>query len=72
VLVTPDDSDGLARALHRLLLDDTLRQEFSMASLDRVAARYSWAQVALEVLRVYERAGVPAAKTPDLSVDPVV
>ncbi|MCP2241753.1 glycosyltransferase [Lentzea aerocolonigenes] len=71
LLVTPEDSDGLARALHRLLLDDTLRQEFSMASLDRVDARYSWNQVALEVLRVYERAGVPAAKTTDLSVDPV-
>lgn len=72
LLVTPDDSDGLARALHRLLLDDTLRQEFSMASLDRVAARYSWNQVALEVLRVCERAGVPTAKTTDLSVDPIV
>lgn len=72
LLVTPDNSDGLARALHRLLLDDTLRQEFSMASLDRVDARYSWNQVSLEVLRVYERAGVAEAKTTDLSVDPVL
>jgi glycosyltransferase involved in cell wall biosynthesis len=72
LLVPPEDSDGMTRALHRLLLDDTLRQEFSMASLDRVAARYSWDQVALEVLRVYERAGVSTAKTADLSVDPVL
>ncbi|MFC3897503.1 glycosyltransferase [Lentzea rhizosphaerae] len=72
LLVTPDDSDGLARALHRLLLDDTLRQEFSMASLDRIDARYSWNQVAREVLRVYERAGVSSAKTTELSVDPVL
>lgn len=71
LLVPPDDADGLARALYTLLLDDTLRQEFAMASRDRVTARYAWSQVALEVLRVYGRAGVTEVKTPVMSTDPV-
>jgi glycosyltransferase involved in cell wall biosynthesis len=71
LLVPPDDAEGLARALYTLLLDDTLRQEFAVASRDRVTARYAWSQVALEVLRVYGRAGLAAAKTPVMSTDPV-
>lgn len=63
LLVPPQDADGLARALHTLLLDETLRQELAMASRDRVTARYAWSHIALEVLGVYERAGVAAART---------
>lgn len=71
LLVPPDDPEALARALHRLLLNSTLREGFAMASRDRVTVRYSWRRVAREVLKVYERAGAGAAKTAAMAPDPL-
>ncbi|USX54767.1 glycosyltransferase [Lentzea sp. HUAS12] len=59
LLVPAGEQEGLARALRSLLLNDTLRDEFSVAGHDRVMARYSWDHVAADFLRVYERAGAP-------------
>ncbi len=71
LLVGQDDADGLARAVHRLLRDDTLREEFAVAGRDRVTARYSWSQVASRVVRAYERAGATRQSSGTPSVDPV-
>jgi D-inositol-3-phosphate glycosyltransferase len=57
LLVPPGEPETLSRALHSLLLDETLRNEFAMAGRDRVTARYSWTRVAADVLRVYTRVG---------------
>lgn len=70
LLVPPDDTESQARALHRLLMDDTLRQECAIAGRDRVSARYSWNHVAQEVLRAYERAGAASQVTTAVSPDP--
>ncbi|SDO69739.1 glycosyltransferase [Lentzea jiangxiensis] len=70
LLVPPDDTESQARALRRLLMDDTLRQECAIAGRDRVSARYSWDHVAQEVLRAYERAGATSQVTTAVSPDP--
>ncbi|HEX8870367.1 MAG TPA: glycosyltransferase [Lentzea sp.] len=64
LLVPPGEPERLSRALRLLLLDETLRNEFAVAARDRVTARYSWSQVAEDVLRVYARAGAdPSGRT---------
>ncbi|MGZ3144309.1 anti-sigma factor antagonist [Lentzea chajnantorensis] len=45
----------LARALRRLLADDTWREEFGVAGRDRVLARYCGDRIAREAVAVYER-----------------
>ncbi|WP_367127281.1 glycosyltransferase [Saccharothrix sp. HUAS TT1] len=56
VLVPPQDPKALARALRPLLVDDARREAYGIAGADRVEARYSTAQVAAEVVRVYRQA----------------
>ncbi|MFD4638151.1 glycosyltransferase [Lentzea sp. NPDC058436] len=60
LLVPAGEQESLSRAVRLLLLDDTLRDEFSVAGQDRVVARYTWDHVAADLLRVYERAGATA------------
>jgi glycosyltransferase involved in cell wall biosynthesis len=52
--VPADDSDALAEALGRLLLDDDLRRELRTAGLTR-ANQYSWAAAADQLLAVYRQ-----------------
>jgi glycosyltransferase involved in cell wall biosynthesis len=52
LLVEPDDVDGLAEAMARLLGDADLRAELRTRGLAR-AATYSWRRTAAETARVY-------------------
>jgi len=53
VLVDPADVDGMAKALVRLLTDDTFHTELRERAL-RQAARFSWATAARETYRAYQ------------------
>ncbi len=53
--VGPDDADGLADAMDRLLHSDPERRRWADAGR-RQAARFTWARVAEETLSVYEEA----------------
>jgi glycosyltransferase involved in cell wall biosynthesis len=50
----PSDSEGFARHLELVLVDEDLRRILREKGLDR-AARFSWERTAQETLRVYER-----------------
>ncbi|HEV7906995.1 MAG TPA: glycosyltransferase [Pseudonocardiaceae bacterium] len=54
--VPPRDPRALARTLRALLGDRTSRDTYGAAGCDRVHARYSWDQIAIDTLGVYERA----------------
>jgi glycosyltransferase involved in cell wall biosynthesis len=56
LLVDPDDVEGWAAALGRLLYDEELGEEMQRRGLAR-AARFSWQRVARETLQVYEQVG---------------
>ncbi len=55
LLVAPEDVEGLAAALGRLLADGGLRQRLIALGLQR-AATFSWQQTARETLAVYHKA----------------
>jgi glycosyltransferase involved in cell wall biosynthesis len=54
--VPPRDPRALARTLRALLGDRTKRDTYGAAGCDRVHARYSWDQIAIDTLGVYQRA----------------
>lgn len=58
--VQPGAPDELARAVRRILGDETWLQGFGMSARERAVARFSWPQVAAEISRVYA-AILPAA-----------
>ncbi|MET1074509.1 MAG: glycosyltransferase [Umezawaea sp.] len=53
VLVPPRDSRALGVALRELLADNTRRQMFAIAGVDRIRARYTWDRVAEETVIAY-------------------
>jgi len=53
--VSPEDVDGLAAAMDRLLTDEALRQHLIHLGLQR-AALFSWERTARETLEIYRRA----------------
>jgi alpha-1,3-rhamnosyl/mannosyltransferase len=55
VMVDPDDVDGAAAALLRLLVDEDERERRRRLSLER-AATFTWARTAELTLRAYEAA----------------
>jgi glycosyltransferase involved in cell wall biosynthesis len=55
-LVHPRRPDQLAATLRRLLADPALREAYGAAGMDRARSRYSWDRIALDTLRVYDRA----------------
>ena len=55
VLVDPDDVDGLAEAIARVLTDSEYRLSLSTAGLNR-ASRFSWASCAKNMYAAYETA----------------
>jgi glycosyltransferase involved in cell wall biosynthesis len=59
--VPPRDPARLATVLAELLADPQRRAELGKAAADRVAERYTWAKVAEETERVYERLTAPVA-----------
>jgi glycosyltransferase involved in cell wall biosynthesis len=52
LLLEPDDVEGLAAAMQKLLNDDTLREDLRRKGLAH-AARFSWEKTARETLAVY-------------------
>ena len=54
LLVEPQDSEGLARAMQRLLTNDELRRSLIEKGLQR-ARCFTWERTALDTLAVYER-----------------
>jgi D-inositol-3-phosphate glycosyltransferase len=60
-LVAPRDPAGLARALRRLLADETRRISYGAAACDRAVQSYSWPRIARRLAAVYaEVAQAPA------------
>ncbi|GDY33363.1 glycosyltransferase [Gandjariella thermophila] len=55
-LVPPRKPDELAATLRRLLADPATREAYGAAGVDRARSRYSWDRIALDTLRVYDRA----------------
>jgi glycosyltransferase involved in cell wall biosynthesis len=55
-LVPARRPDELAATLRRLLADPAKRAAYGAAGVDRARSRYSWDRIALDTLRVYDRA----------------
>ncbi len=53
ILVNPDDIDGLACAMHEVLVDEGLREDLIRKGLKR-ARMFSWEKTARETLGIYE------------------
>ena len=56
LLLEPDDVEGLAAAMEKLLSDDTLREDLREKGLAH-AARFSWEKTAQQTLAVYQEVG---------------
>ncbi|GHE87172.1 glycosyl transferase [Amycolatopsis deserti] len=55
-LVPPKRPEALAATLRRLLGDPAQREAYGIAGCDRARSRYSWDRIAIDVLRIYEKA----------------
>jgi glycosyltransferase involved in cell wall biosynthesis len=67
ILVEPDDSEGLTRAMERIISDAALRASCARRGLE-LAHRYSWAQTACDVRQAYQDAlRVRQQRTPALT-----
>ena len=55
LLVDPHDEEGLAAAMERALMDETLRAEMKAKGL-RQAARFTWDRAAKQLLDAFDRA----------------
>jgi len=55
LLVEPDDPEGIAAAMERMIHDRTLRQNCALRGLDR-ARQFTWSQAARDTRRAYEAA----------------
>lgn len=53
LLVDPEDIEGMADGLHRLLVDETLRRDLVEAGLKR-ASRLTWEETARSTLQIYK------------------
>ncbi len=56
IIVDPDSAHSLAKALHSVLTDESLRQDLGRRGLER-ASSFNWEKAADQVLRVYEASG---------------
>ena len=61
VLVNPENVFEIMRALHRVLVDQSLRDRMKERSYQQ-AAKYSWEQSVLRILDVYRQVGASAGK----------
>ena len=65
LMVSPDDSVGLADAMCRILADPELRQELRERGLRRVE-RFSWRQTALEMSQALNEASQVSVPSPQV------
>lgn len=56
VAVAPDDPDALAEAVESLLADESRRERFGAAARRLAVERYSWADIARRLERIYDSA----------------
>lgn len=63
-LVPPKRADMLAASLRRLLDNPAQREAYGVAGMDRARSRYSWDRIAVDILRVYEKALTGQAPAP--------
>jgi glycosyltransferase involved in cell wall biosynthesis len=54
MLVPPGDSDALAAAIRRLMIDDLLKKKMGVAARKRVEANFTWEEAAKKTVAVYE------------------
>ena len=72
VLVNPENVFEIMRALHRVLLDQALREKLKHRGYEQ-ATRFSWDDSARQLLKVYERVvGKPVADIADQGGDEAV
>ena len=69
VLVNPENVFDIMRALHRVLLDQPLRERLKQRGYEQ-AARYSWDASAKRILEVYEEIMRGASAAPASSAEP--
>ena len=55
ILVDPNNIDEIADSVIRLLEDESLREELSARGKKLVSQRFSWEEIAKEMLKVYEK-----------------
>jgi len=55
VLVEPGDPEGLAKAIHRLADDATLRRGMGDRARQRAADLFSWDRIANETVAIYQQ-----------------
>ncbi|GAB2958830.1 glycosyl transferase [Amycolatopsis acidiphila] len=63
-LVPPKRPEVLAATLRRLLDNPAQREAYGVAGMDRAHSRYSWDRIAVDILRVYEKALTERAPAP--------
>jgi glycosyltransferase involved in cell wall biosynthesis len=72
VLVNPENVFEIMRALHRVLVDQPLREKMKRRSLEQ-SKRFSWESSAKRVLQVYQevaQAATPIEKRPNITEIP--
>ena len=71
VLVNPENVFDIMRALHRVLLDQPLREKLKQRGYEQVT-KFSWDAAARQILAVYERTtGAERASPPRAEAEPV-
>jgi glycosyltransferase involved in cell wall biosynthesis len=73
VLVNPENVFEIMRALHRVLVDQELRERMKRRSYEQ-SKRFSWESSARRVLQVYQETGggsAPKPGSPELTRDAV-
>src|SRR5437867_7129625 len=71
VLVNPENVFDIMRALHRVLLDQSLREKLKLRGYEQVT-KFSWDAAARQILAVYERTtGAERASPPRAEAEPV-
>ena len=63
VMVNPENVFEIMRALHRVLIDQSLREKMKARSYEQ-SKRFSWESSARRVLQVYEEVAGKASVTP--------
>jgi glycosyltransferase involved in cell wall biosynthesis len=63
-LVPPKRPEVLATTVRRLLDNPAQREAYGVAGMDRAHSRYSWDRIAIDILRVYEKALTEKAPAP--------
>jgi glycosyltransferase involved in cell wall biosynthesis len=71
VLVNPDNIFDIMRALHRVLLDQALRDKLKQRGYEQ-AARFSWEASARRILEVYGSVTGLSPPAPSLQPEPAV